>query len=143
MKAEQELIKLRIARKKKFNVWEPTAGEFNDLAMAAWETILKEENYSDEEKIRGSVRIYYRSQKEDKFFAGLKYLYGEFVGKPLSQYCGIVLYMDDILAVNLFQRDLVAAHLYFIIKHELAHWFGTTHEEMDKINDFAYPGVKS
>lgn len=137
MKNEQELIKLRQKFAKKIHVWNPDTKEFFDEVVAVQWTRLLED--IDRRDLAGTVRVIVGPYCQSKYYDGLLYLYGQYHGNQRPGAI-ILLYMHDILTVNLWQKNLVNEHVYFILQHELNHHFGLTHEDMDHIGEFGYPG---
>jgi len=130
MKDEKDLIRKRHKRTKKLKCWEPDVYEFYDIVHVVWKKVLKERK--DGEKLVAKIRLVVDSVDKVKFFQGQDYVFGRFYGKPLKK-SAIILYQRDILAANLWQKDLVKEHLYFILNHEIEHYYGLKHELPKKI----------
>lgn len=136
MKNEQDLIKLREKRRKKLAVWRPV--KFWPLASDIWKTVLlRVKDDKLREKAFTDIQLLQKNAKDTKYFEGQNYLFAEFVGKP-REHSLIIIYTEDILVANFFQADLFWSHLYFILEHELKHYLGATHEDMDEIKEFNY-----
>lgn len=138
---EQDLIKKREERFQQHGCWRITgAEEFTRLAMDVWVMFAADQKFTEEyhDELRRNIRIVCDMRKASKAYQGMTYIFSEFLGKPRGESV-IIFYWEDILTANLFQKDLVAEHLYYIIHHEMQHYLGKSHEEMEAIEHFNYP----
>ncbi len=130
MKDEKDLIRKRYKRTKKLKCWEPDVYEFYNMVHAVWKEVMKERK--DEKELKAKIRFIVDPVDKAKFFQGQDYIFARFYGKPLKK-SAIVFYQKDILSANLWQKDLVKEHLYFILNHEIKHYYGLKHELPKKI----------
>lgn len=138
MKKEQTLIKKRGIRKNELHIWRPEQNEFWDICLPVWNKVLLNiKSKSIRQKAFENIQLVQKSIKDTKIFENQNYLFAEFVGSPRSR-STIIIYTEDICVVNFFQKDLFKDHLYFILEHELKHYFGKTHEDMENIKEFNY-----
>lgn len=136
---ELELISLREKRFKEIKVWSPSSQELEKLILSIWEDVLTQRKYllllfQIDLVIQPTFKQRYYRSDNDKVF-------GRYVGKPEGDSV-IFLYYQDVLEINMYQENLFVDHVWYILDHELEHYFGHTHEDMEKINDFKYPGAK-
>lgn len=134
-KNEHELIKLRKKRFKKLEVWNPDQELFK-IVEETWKEVLKDTN---NQWVYSAVELIVKDTFKQKYLHGNDKIFGRFVGQPGGD-AVIIIYYRDILEVNMCQKDLFIDHLYYILEHELKHYFGQTHEDMDHIEEFHYPG---
>ena len=138
-KNEHELIELRKKRFKKLNIWNPSWPEFLELVKGV---IVEElENHKDKEAIQKNIDVHFELHKVSKFYLNMGFLFAEFHGVKGKGKCAIVFFKGDILIANAYQKDLVKEHVKYIFHHEVSHFFGKNHEEMENIKDFGYPIV--
>ena len=130
-KKEEELVKLRKSRVKKFGCWNPTLEEFKKVVYKIMAKILNERE--DGKDLVKKIVMIIKPYDETKHFIGLDWCFGRFFGKPQGNLAAIIIYKLDVMVFNLGQKDLIKEHLYYILKHELSHYFGMTHENPNGI----------
>ena len=136
---ESDLIRERGIRLGKFNLWKPTVQEFQVMVVEQWKRLLLDTKDWDILKLNERIIVAVEMNCREKFYKGQDYIYGDYKGKAGDDRGMITIYINDVLTANYWQKDLCAAHIYFILEHELKHWFGISHEEMPNISDFKYP----
>ena len=141
-KTELQLVKLRRKRFARYHFWKPTLQEFNELLHLVIKDLYNRKK--KHQKWFRYIDFITVSSDNAKYYKGMCLVYGDFTGVPNStdRKNLIQVYMHDILIANGFQKDLVREHLYYILEHEVAHYFGMKHEDLKpnkKIGDFGYP----
>jgi len=133
-KNEQELVELRSKRVKKLKCWNPNLKEFNDFMLKIWIKVINEKKNTRD--LARKIRVLVKQGDETKHYMGMDWCFGRFIGKPKADMALILVYRLDVMAVNLWQKDLIKEHLYYILKHELSHYLGMTHGKPGKSKSY-------
>jgi hypothetical protein len=119
---EEDLIKDRNKRIQKFKCWLPDSEEFRAYVRKVWISVL--DGKKDRVKLYTEIPVEVVFSAMYKQYVGMEYIFARYYGPPEYEKCLIEVYRTDILTVNLWQRDLVERHLFFILEHELEHHLG-------------------
>ncbi|MFA5013954.1 MAG: metallopeptidase family protein [Actinomycetota bacterium] len=142
MKKEINLVNKRKARIKKLKVYMPSDEEFYQEMLNVVTSLAIKKHKLWKEAMCKNIQFICSSVDYLKYYRGLTFNFAEFVGQPNGEKTAIIVYKHDILVANYFQKDLVLEHLYYILEHEVAHYFGMKHEDLKpdkKLKSFYYP----
>lgn len=138
---ESHLVIKRGMRLKEMKLWSPDMEETKSVVNTVWRVYLDSLLKREKSELLKNVSLFVTNQKFEKFYLGYQLFFAEFIGKSKGKSL-IVIYANDILIVNAWQKELVMNHLWYILQHEVMHYFGKSHRDMAKlIDDFAYPAL--